>query len=124
MNELQQAYSAGGWLAAAGVAVSLAVKLYRSDNLQALLPIRYRWATLPVWARRFIVALAAFLAAALTALAAKMTVGAALLSSVPVFFTALATHKIAKSARRLAPRSKSRESIDDPSSLHTNLKGD
>lgn len=87
LNALRGAYGQGGWLALAGVALTLLVRVFRHYGGEP------HWVKLPLWAQRAAIFLLAAAGALLVAVATGSAWGLAVPGALVAGITAIITHK-------------------------------
>lgn len=113
-----------GWYGLAASLVVLAVRAYRTEVVQCMLPRNRRWVHLQPWVRYAVVFGASLLSALVAARLAGQSWMAGALAALPVAVAAAAGHKVTKAAgyaqtaRRIAKQGLAYE----PTSLRTSLE--
>jgi hypothetical protein len=87
------AYAMGGWLGLAAAALIGAVNAYQAPFVQDRLPYRLQWDGWSLGGKIAFVFFGSFAGALLTALAAKIAIGAALISAAGVGIAAVLGHR-------------------------------
>ena len=90
---MQTAFASGGWLAVLAVVLLFAIRLFRLDVVQRLLPIRGRWTAWPQWLKWMLPFVLAFGGALLLKYLAGVGWTAAVISALTSATGAIVGHK-------------------------------
>lgn len=96
---LNQAIQSGlGAWAVAPAAVVAGVRVLRAAPIQAAIPPRWRWDSLPWWAQYVVVGVSSVAASVATAVLVGVAPAVALAAAVPVALAAIGGHEVSKAA--------------------------
>lgn len=123
LQQLADSYQHGGWFALIAGLIAFVIRIYRSPQVQGLLPDGGRWEALPKLARQGIVFLLAFISTWITARIGGQGFWAALIAAFPVAFGAIAAHKFTKAIGHEQTRKRIRQDPEyAPSRVRRSLR--
>lgn len=110
-EQLSGAWNSGGWLALAGAAIMVGVKVWASPVVQSVIDRRgvpewLVWDNLTSFGKLGVVFAATALGTALTALATGVSLGAAIGAGLTAALAAVGTNELLKGAKRSTPLGK------------------